>query len=573
MRLGFAYRKIHAGENKKSFSDITKKLIGIFGKKSALVQNSNIKQNIEPKKKIQLVDINREVSSEDKELAFELFDEGRNLFNKKFAFLEASARLKDAIELDPMLLGAYLMLHNTYRTYGDIKLADELRDKTIYLRDYVTQVEKQIIELFLCIHVKYNFKDLPQILKKAKEYYPQGNEEIHMAEMVMLIEKGSYKQAIKVANEHLAKDPDNNFQFLISIAWLEERKEYEEHMRLLKERVVKYPNIANLRLVLADELIHFGQHDEAEEHVRKLIEIDPINEYGPLFLASIEVQRENFKKGIVELRKAIGLCRADVVKSSCYQSLYAIYNKINDQQNASKAFKIVKNLSPERDYHSIEERLSKTNKQDLSKLKNDGLDEQVFKVIEEVILDTERETIKRVAQIEETQITNYYRIDEHCDCVNYSYTGNAWGIFSSKDIYHQIFPAIPFDNIIDVEGNILKVKYSKRDTIYKEFMGEISLVRDYKLREMVYLTTQLDSSKEMQECDEIYTLRPVINPSRFALIRNIIIDTPASFELLHEDIPPVEIKTINDRKLRIYKKIIYKAEKFNPQMKFRNSIA
>ncbi len=207
---------------------------------------------------------------------------------------KAEALLKSWVANNPKESSPILRLASFYYARKQPENAEKTLDSLLDRRAQFPQADLLVGD----------FHSLTRNLDKALADYQRGESKDHERLQVYqeriastLAKLGKFPDAIKAADDILAKDPKNQFARALKVQALERMggaQNLNAAATLATDLVKEAPNNTRLQLLAGQALLLAGKVDEAYSHLQNAAQANPPSETAQLALARLEVARKNY---------------------------------------------------------------------------------------------------------------------------------------------------------------------------------------------------------------------------------------------------------------------------------------
>ncbi|OGS07658.1 MAG: hypothetical protein A2270_08285 [Elusimicrobia bacterium RIFOXYA12_FULL_51_18] len=504
----------------------------------------------------------RSVSDEDKAAALKLFEEGRKSYFNELDFSKSISRMNEAIELDPGLINAYLILiHISSTNIGDSPTVTKNLAKLRRLEKH-TKNEQEKLKISLILSLYERDPLFPRFAAKYLRQYPQ-DPYTYIFLMFEALRQDNYPEAKKNLAKWNEFYPDSTFfNSGIDTQYYIQQGDISKALEIYARDIAEKPEIINLRIGVIQPLIETGRLAEAEKHIEEALKLDPTSELVILFAGELNHYKKNHAAAFNYFRKFIGITGTESLKTSTYYNLYLLYHKNSDMEQAEKHLKIARNRGPEWDYKSVEEIAENIAAAEVSPSVFDDINPDRFSFLIDKAKSINLKSACSGYNNANQACLRYYELNHAGDCRNLG----MWLSYNMSPRERKatglFLHSIPLSSITDAEGNILKTNFKKWNSAYWNYSAGITYHTPVGHHRMAFVAAELDISHQWTKTDEGKTELFIDEPSSSLSYQSYIIAIPKDFRILSLSSEPDETVEIDEMKLFIYTRFFFAFEKF-----------
>ncbi|MFC1520966.1 protein kinase [Elusimicrobiota bacterium] len=493
-----------------------------------------------------------------------LFEESREAYYKHFDFAKAIAKLNEALDFDPAHADTLFLLYFVYNSINDSSLKKKLFSQIHKIEGRLSEKDKLKLSAIKYLH-DGDFNSAIRELFKFLKLYPD-DPEVYLALGWSSVSSGNIEEAIKNHKKLLEFFPDFNISQVAAAECHELLGDVDTSLDVYRRQISMFPDIGNLRMVMIQTLIVTGRLDEAQKAIAEAMVVDPTNEIVLYMSAVVKILKGQFDSASNDLRRSVGFCKIESLKSGLYYHLYRLTLRRGDESQANKYLQIASNISPDTKYKTVKESCDIAEAKKASHSICETVSEKCFKYVIKCAKDITVKSITTLSYRRTYGIVQYFEIDEAGECKSMC----VWALAGEGNKNTVLLiRSVPFSPIVDSEGNILKTDYKRIKSVYGNYWVSVSLNSPVAVNDFEFLMAELDATDLVSvKDDEIgFHLDEVVDYS--ATYHAYVVAYPKEIEIKDISQKPDEMHEIEDKKLLVYSRFFFSLDRMKLDIAFK----
>jgi serine/threonine protein kinase/Flp pilus assembly protein TadD len=469
-------------------------------------------------------------------------------------------RLQQAMELDPDDVDVRLLLCRVLSWVGDrrgyAREVAALRAR----RTALNEVQQLRLDLFTAAVLERD-------LKKAQGPATKLLARLHFDELVWrvtsdaLIKQGRLKEAMAQATAAVRDHPEIVSGWM-SLAMLCRTFGDHEGARDVHERfVAAHPNLPAGHVMMVSHLLLQGDFERAGVHVRRALELEPMNADALHQLALLHIEAGDLAAALAATRMVISVTPHDAYRAHHYMTLCQLHEELGETEKARACLAIARAQAPDHSYRSREELRSLLARTDLGSMYADAVLPQDQDTVDAEVKEACLESVRLGGSPGDPQL-EYYAVDESGRVLHVLITPqfNSSSRLSRDTV--MLLCAMPVLPFVDEEGRILAVKYDRVEGLAGSFLAKISYHSEHAPGTFRFLLSGLPGDGLVETRGRTLRVRTRGDTNRTRRVYRLLISVPRGLWVERWSEEPARVVEGAQRTIGIFRRRLKASETY-----------
>jgi serine/threonine protein kinase/Flp pilus assembly protein TadD len=469
-------------------------------------------------------------------------------------------RLQQAVELDPGDVDVRLLLCRTLWWVGDRRGYEREIAALQARRAGLNEVQQLRLDLFTASILERDQKKAQGLATKLLARQ-QFDELAWRVTSNALIKQGKLKEAMEKANSAI-RDHPGFVSAWMTLAMLHRTLGDDEGARDAHERfVAAYPDLPAGHILMVTHLLQEGDFERAGVHVRRALELEPMNESALSLLARLHFEAGDLAAAIAATRSVIGVTQHDAYRADEYMMLYQLHEELGEAEKARECLAIARAQAPDHPHLSREEFRQLLAQTDLTSMYADAVLREDQEIVDAEVKAACLESV-RFGGIPGEPRLEYYAVDDAIR-VRHVLIAPAFNSRprSSTDAVMLLsaMPALPF---VDAQGRILSVKYDRAEGLAGSFLAKISYHREHAPGTFRFILSGLPGDGLVETVGGTHRVRTRGDRDRTRKVYHLLISVPRSFPIEGWSEEPTRVVETAERTIGVFRRRLEPSETY-----------
>ena len=437
-------------------------------------------------------------SDSPKAVALKFLDSARKKFFVSFAVIEAIEDLRQAYETDPGNADTLFLMCFALNTIGERAELKPLIERSAEL---ISRSDEKASGKFMLTRLIFLLRDYEEGRRQSirlRQIY-SDDQDFYFALFFCLETLGNYTEAIAVGNELAKFSRKNNIVAVAQSECYFSIMDFDSAIAVLHERIEKYPDYHNLRIMVIQALLLSGRFSEAADAVKQSLSKDPHNVLLQFYNGRVFSLLGDYSEAFAAMRQAVGTPGDEGLRAMAYYSLYRLAELLKKPESAGRFLSQAQKLKPEVAFM--------TNQQLKAHIETDRL-----KGIEEEIGHHEWFAAARhyahkicmdTLDVRAYTIGNYgctsVLVIQDDDSVRHHAIFSNFNLYEGEELYTQLWlPEMPGSPFVDQYGNILTSTFYPTQGKISGGIVSLTFVEPWNTGQSSYICCRLADSQLIQ---------------------------------------------------------------------------